>query len=249
MAAANRDHDHVSGGVAASEAAPPSEAATQVASDGGPPPKADGAHGSAPSPGEERDGPPQVSSPGEERDGPAVAPSPEQKLEASDAELIPEADEHQHPVELDLDELLVRAEKADEYLALAQRTKADFENYRRRVARDAAAAQTRGVSKLARELLPAIDNLDRALAATDTTATGELTSGIKLVYDELVAALGRAGIEPFSPLGEQFDPQHHAAVAQQPLAGAEPGTIVAVYQRGYRLGDAVLRPARVSVAG
>jgi molecular chaperone GrpE len=105
------------------------------------------------------------------------------------------------------------------------------------------------VSKLALELLPAIDNLDRALAATDGTAAEELAAGIKLVHDEILAALGRAGIEPFSPEGETFDPQHHEAVAQLPTPGAAPGTIVEVYQRGYRLGEAVLRPARVSVAG
>ena len=65
----------------------------------------------------------------------------------------------------------------------------------------------------------------------------------------MIAALARAGIEPFSPEGEQFDPQFHEAVAQQPVEGAEPGTVVEVYQRGYRLGDSVLRPARVVVAG
>jgi molecular chaperone GrpE len=151
--------------------------------------------------------------------------------------------------DLDLEELMERAEKADEYLELAQRTKADFENYRRRAAREAAAAQSRGVIKLARELLPAIDNLDRALAAAGTTSETDLTAGIQLVRDELVAALGRAGIDPFSPEGEPFDPQHHEAVAQLPAAGAEPGTVLEVYQRGYRLGDAVIRPARVSVAG
>ncbi|MDQ6777660.1 MAG: nucleotide exchange factor GrpE [Actinomycetota bacterium] len=158
-------------------------------------------------------------------------------------------DQNHHPVEFDLDELMARAEKADEYLDLAQRTKADFENFRKRATRDAAAAQTRGVTKLALELLPAIDNLDRALAAASTTAAEELASGIKLVYDEILAAFGRAGIEPFSPEGEPFDPQEHEAVAQLPAPEIEPGTIVEVYQRGYRLGDAVLRPARVSVAG
>ena len=65
----------------------------------------------------------------------------------------------------------------------------------------------------------------------------------------VIAALARVGIEPFSPVGERFDPQHHEAVAQQPVEGAEPGTIVEVYQRGYRLGETVLRPARVVVAG
>ncbi|MGZ4173794.1 MAG: nucleotide exchange factor GrpE [Solirubrobacteraceae bacterium] len=163
--------------------------------------------------------------------------------------------EHERKVELDLEELVAKAERADEYLELARRTKADFENYRKRAAREAAAAQERGVTKLARELLPAIDNLERALAAAggealeDDGAAHTLSSGIKLVLSELVAALSRVGIEGFSPEGEAFDPQRHEAMAQHPVPGAEPGTVVEVYQRGYALGEAVLRPARVVVAG
>jgi molecular chaperone GrpE len=152
-----------------------------------------------------------------------------------------------------LERLIAKAEKADEYLRLAQRTQADFENYRKRAARDAAAAQERGVVKLARELLPAVDDLDRALAAAEAAGEGNgndtLVSGIKLVHADVIAALARAGIQRFSPEGEAFDPQSHEAVAQQPVDGAAPGTIVEVYQRGYRLGDAVIRPARVVVAG
>ena len=103
--------------------------------------------------------------------------------------------------------------------------------------------------------MPAVDNLDRALEAAEAAANGEngndttLASGIKLVHADVIAALARAGIERYSPQGERFDPQHHEAVAQQPVEGAEPGRIVEVYQRGYRLGDSVLRPARVVVAG
>jgi molecular chaperone GrpE len=176
----------------------------------------------------------------------------------TDAEPEPGSAEPAHELELEeleLEELEARAERADEYLELAQRTKADFENYRKRAAREAAAAQDRGVGKLARELLPAIDNLDRALAASGVETPEEdgaahtLTSGIKLVQSELAAALSRVGIEAFSPEGEPFDPQRHEAIAQQPVPGAEPGTIVEVYQRGYTLGEAVLRPARVVVAG
>jgi molecular chaperone GrpE len=167
-----------------------------------------------------------------------------------------EADDEQN-LRRDLEELSARAGRADEYLELAQRTQADFENYRKRAARDAAAAQDRGVAKLAKELLPAIDNLDRALAAAETVSAGEepqvaadsqLASGIRLVHDEVLAALARLGIEPFAPTGEAFDPQYHEAVAQAPVDGAPAGTVVEVYQRGYRLGSTVLRPARVLVA-
>jgi molecular chaperone GrpE len=161
-----------------------------------------------------------------------------------------EAPDHEGKLERDLEELTAKAEKADEYLELAQRTKADFENYRKRAARDAAAAQERGVTKLARELLPAVDNLDRALAAGDGSPSGEdLLSGVKLVREEVLAALGRVGIEPFSPEGERFDPELHEAVAQHSVEGTEPGTVAEVYQCGYRMGDSVLRPARVLVAG
>jgi molecular chaperone GrpE len=170
-----------------------------------------------------------------------------------------DAEGHQHQVERDLEELAARAEKADEYLVLAQRTKADFENYKRRAARDAGLVLDRGVAKLAKELLPAIDNLNRAVQAAETFADGspeeaaaeaesQLASGIKLVQADVLAALARVGIEPFSPTGEQFDPQYHEAVAQHPVDGQAAGTVVEVYQQGYRLGETVLRPARVLVA-
>jgi molecular chaperone GrpE len=161
----------------------------------------------------------------------------------------PEAD-HEAKLERDLEELTAKADKADEYLELAQRTKADFENYRKRATREVAAAQDRAVAKFALELLPAVDDLDRALQATDGHEESDpVVSGVKLVHAGVLAALARLGIQPYSPIGERFDPQHHEAVAQQPVDGAEPGTIVEVYQRGYRLGDSVLRPARVVVAG
>jgi molecular chaperone GrpE len=165
-----------------------------------------------------------------------------------------ERDDERHDerqLERDLDELTAKAEKADEYLQLAQRTRADFENYRKRAAREAAAAQERGVVKLVKELLPAVDNLDRALQALSVNgeSSDEVVSGIKLVHAEVIAALGRAGVELYSPEGERFDPTHHEAVAQLPVEGAEPGTVVEVYQQGCRLGDSVIRPARVVVAG
>jgi molecular chaperone GrpE len=173
-----------------------------------------------------------------------------------DAPTAPPEEEAQEPEavavdELDVADLAAKAKKADEYLELAQRTRAEFENYRRRSIKESAAAQERGAAKLALELLPAVDNLDRALAHAGETPNGDASfvSGIKHVHHDVLAALKRAGIEPFSPEGEQFDPQFHEAVAQQPFEGIVPGTVVEVYQRGYRLGDTILRPARVVVAG
>jgi molecular chaperone GrpE len=146
----------------------------------------------------------------------------------------------------DVDELVATAAKRDEYLALAQRTQADFENYRKRVARDLAAAQERGVSKLARELLPALDNLDRALEAAEPG--DPLLEGVRLVRAELAAGLGRVGIESFTPTGEPFDPAQHEAIVQQPVEGVESGQVAEVYQSGYRLNGTIIRPARVVVA-
>jgi molecular chaperone GrpE len=117
------------------------------------------------------------------------------------------------------------------------------------VARESALAQERGVTKLAKELLPALDNLDRALEAA--AQDDPLLDGVRLVRSELSASLARVGVESFSPLGETFDPALHEAMATVPAAadgGAESGTVVEVYQPGYRLGESIIRPARVVVA-
>ncbi len=194
---------------------------------------------------------PEVFGEGAEADAVAAA-EVEDPADAAEVELAAEPADHEARAQPELEELTARAEKADEYLQLAQRTKADFENYRKRATREAAAAQERGIAKLARELLPAVDNLDRALEAVEANGSGDgdtLVSGIKLVHADVIAALARVGIERYSPRGESFDPQCHEAVAQLPVEGAQPGTIVEVYQRGYRIGESVLRPARVVVAG
>jgi molecular chaperone GrpE len=172
---------------------------------------------------------------GETSFGDAEAPAPsEGRVDAAE------------PVEHDLQELVAKARERDEYLALAQRTQADFENFRKRMTREAAQASDRGIGKLAKELLPALDHLELALKAAE--AHEEIAKGFAMVRDELQAALARVGVEPFSPEGERFDPEQHEAMAQQPVEGAESGTVVEVYQQGYRLAGAVLRPARVIVA-
>src|SRR5580704_170243 len=139
---------------------------------------------------------------------------------AVDDDVVVAVDGDVAEIEGDLDKLVAVAAERDEYLALAQRTQADFENYRKRVARESALAQERGIARLAKELLPAIDNLDRALqsAAEDDP----LLEGVRLVRLELGAALARVGVEAFSPLGETFDPAVHEAMAsiEQPADGA-----------------------------
>jgi len=147
-------------------------------------------------------------------------------------------------VRSDLDEL---SKERDNYLALAQRTQADFENYRKRMARENAAAGDRGMAKLAKELLPAIDHLELALKSAE--GHEDVVKGFAMVASELQAALERVGIQAFSPKGEPFDPNEHEAMTTQPAEDAEPGTVLEVYQSGYRINGAVLRPARVVVAG
>ena len=178
--------------------------------------------------------------------GPAAGAEPE-VVEETAEETAPEPAEAQAEVVAeDVDELAELAAKRDEYLALAQRTQADFENYRKRMAREVGVAEKRGTARLAKELLPALDSLGRALEHAGDDE--HLAEGLTLVQKELLGALGRAGIESYSPEGEPFDPNAHEAMAQQPVEGAETGTIVEVYQQGFRHGETVLRPARVVVA-
>ncbi len=131
------------------------------------------------------------------------------------------------------------------------RSVAELDNVRKRARRDAAQAEQRGVARLARELLPALDNLDRAIKAAEAhpeSANPELIGGIELVQQELLAAFSRAGITRDTALGEAFNPHQHEAVAQQPAEGQPAGTVIEVYEHGYLLGDEVLRAAKVVVA-
>jgi molecular chaperone GrpE len=152
-------------------------------------------------------------------------------------------------VERDLDELGTTRRERDEYLELAQRTRADFDNYRKRVAKETSEALARGKAELARELLPVIDNLERALqAGEDASAHEALARGVALVHDELRGRLQSAGVEAFDPTGEPFDPQLHEALSTQPAEGTEPGVVLETVEKGYRLNGQVLRPARVVVS-
>jgi molecular chaperone GrpE len=146
------------------------------------------------------------------------------------------------------DDPLAHAQRErDEYLDLARRAQADFENYRKRAAREAAAAGDRAKSGLVRELLPVVDNLERALASAEDTEQ-HLAEGVRLVHSELIAVLERNGVEQFDPRGDRFDPSEHEALSMRPQDGAESGTVVDVVEKGYRANGSVLRPARVVVS-
>ncbi len=196
---------------------------------------------------------------------PAGSPEAEAELvrqAAGDGEIRAErepAEAEEAQVERDLDELLrqTRSER-DEYLELAQRTQADFENYRRRVGRESEEAERRARAKLASELIGVLDNLERALVAAgidpaaatvdDDGGDGALARGVLLTFRELQSVLGRAGVEAYDPAGERFDPKLHEALQTRSEDGAESGLVLEVVEKGYRLDGQVLRPARVIVS-
>jgi molecular chaperone GrpE len=168
-------------------------------------------------------------------------------------------------VDADLDALLADTERQrDEYLELAQRTKADFENYRKRAARETEEAERRAKSTLARELVPALDSLERALQSAgvgpddgpgeepsepqsrEVSAQEALAQGVQLVLRELHRTLERAGVEAFDPAGEEFDPAWHEALATRPADDGS-GKVIETIERGYRLDGQLIRPARVIV--
>ncbi len=187
-----------------------------------------------------------------EQAAPEGAAAPADAAEAVEAEAAPD------PLEGKTDEeIRALAAQAGDYLALAQRTQADFANFRKRAQAQAAAAKVRGGTDLARELLPAIDNVERALehegtalteAGDASEAAQRILTALRSAHGEIVAALSRGGIERFDPLGEPFDPTRHEAVARRPAEDQEPVAICGVvFQPGYAAGDEIIRAARVVV--
>jgi molecular chaperone GrpE len=158
-------------------------------------------------------------------------------------------------VDADLDALVTDvARERDEYLELAKRTQADFENYRKRMAAEVQGAAVRGKAELVGQLIGVIDNLERALAAAGVEPGGDeapaepLAEGFFLTYRELCAALQRSGVESFDPTGERFDPTAHEALQKLAAEDTDPGMVIETMQKGYRLGEQLIRPARVVVS-
>ncbi len=163
------------------------------------------------------------------------------------------AEAPQEQVEQDLSQLLADAEaKRDEYLELARRAQADFENYRKRMAAEVQAAALRGKVEVARGVVPVLDDLERALAAAGLDPEGDsedpLAHGVLLVFRNLRETLGRNGIEVVDPKGEKFDPNFAEALSTVQVEGAEAGVVVEVMQKGYRFEGQLIRPAMVVVA-
>jgi molecular chaperone GrpE len=155
----------------------------------------------------------------------------------------------QPQAEPDLDaELEAANRRAEEYLNDLRRLAADFDNYRKRVARESEVQASRATESLVGELLPVLDNLERALDASEHHEEAKVAEGVQFVRLQLAGLLARRGLEeiPCAP-GDEFDPHVHEALSHQPSDQPE-GAVAAVWQRGYRLGDRVVRPARVVVS-
>jgi molecular chaperone GrpE len=180
----------------------------------------------------------------------AAEPSGEEKA-ANEAELeqaTERPEEIEEPEQPEEDPVARAERERDQYLELAQRAQADFENYRKRAAKEVAAAGERAKGGLVRELLPVVDNLERALESA-TESEEHLAEGVRLVHSELVAVLERNGVKQFDPTGEQFDPELHEALSTRSEDDAAPGVVLNTVEKGYKLNGAVLRPARVVVSG
>jgi molecular chaperone GrpE len=152
------------------------------------------------------------------------------------------SDEHVEQV----DELGQVTRERDEYLDTLQRVQAEFANYKKRVARDQSDLVARASERLVKELLPVLDDLERALEAAAAHEEAQLEEGVRLVHRQFADALAKEGLVEIVTDGK-FDPHTQEALLSQP-SEAEEGAVIQVLQKGYRLGDHVLRPARVVVS-
>jgi molecular chaperone GrpE len=146
----------------------------------------------------------------------------------------------------EVDPLAEATRQRDEYLDALQRLKAEFDNYRKRTAREQLELTSRAAQRLVNELLPVLDDLERALGAAEEHEEAKLEDGVRLGHRSLVGALQKEGLAEIETDGA-FDPNVHEALLSQPDDEKESGQILDVLQKGYRLGDRVLRPARVIV--
>ena len=152
----------------------------------------------------------------------------------------------EEPASVEVDELAEATRQRDEYLDALQRLQAEFANYKKRMARDQGLLVARAAERLVKELLPVLDDLERALEAANEHEEAKLEEGVRLVHRSLADALAREGLVEIETDG-RFDPHTQEALLSQP-SDAEEGTVIQVVQKGYRLGDRVLRPARVVVS-
>jgi molecular chaperone GrpE len=160
---------------------------------------------------------------------------------------MPEEVENQEQEAVEVDETEALRNENEELIDTLQRLQAEFENYRKRAQRDQENLVARAHERLVKELLPVLDDLERALEAAEQHEEAKLEEGVRLVHRSLAGALEREGLAEIETNGK-FDPHVHEALLTQP-SEAEEGSVLEVLQKGYRLGDRVLRPSRVVVAG
>jgi len=148
-----------------------------------------------------------------------------------------------------LDELRKKAAERDQFLDLAQRTRAEFENYQKRNQRDRDQERQFMAGQFVLDILPVLDNLERATAAaTQAGEKGPLVQGVGLVQQQFLDLLKRYGVTRIAAEGQPFDASRHQAIVQQPTADKPANTVLHVVEQGYLLHDRVLRPAKVVVA-
>ena len=155
-------------------------------------------------------------------------------------------DEHVENVDEEVDELAAVTRERDEYLDALQRVQAEFANYKKRIARDQGDLVARASERLVKQLLPVLDDLERALEFASAHEEAQLEDGVRLVHRQFADALAKEGLVEIETDG-RFDPHTQEALLSQP-SEAEDGAVIQVLQKGYRLGDRVLRPARVVVS-
>ena len=159
---------------------------------------------------------------------------------AADASAAPEGDWEQ---------LKAKAAERDEFLSLLQHVKADYANYQKRVSRDLQAARQFAIQPLVADLLPVLDNLERALESSQAAGDGAgLVEGVNLICRQLRDVLAKHGLVPIEAAGQPFDPAFHEAVAQQPSGEHPDKTVLQELEKGYRLHDRVVRPAKVLIS-
>jgi molecular chaperone GrpE len=160
----------------------------------------------------------------------------------------PNADEPQIEAASLSEELVQVQKQRDDYFDQLQRSRAEFANYQKRAKSQAESDRLYAVAALARDLLDALDNLERATEALRAPGASGITEGLDMVHRQLLATLAKHGVEPLHALGQLFDPNQHEAIVQQPDAEHPEGTVVAELGKGYRIHDRVLRPTKVAVS-
>ncbi|HXT70798.1 MAG TPA: nucleotide exchange factor GrpE [Vicinamibacterales bacterium] len=146
------------------------------------------------------------------------------------------------------DETAALRQERDDLQDRLLRSAAEFDNYRKRTERERRELSDAVSSDLIRDILPVVDDLERALAAASDSPDAALRSGVELIHKQLLEVIRRRGAEPLTTVGEDFDPSWHEAMASEPAEGRRDGEIVAEIRKGYRIGTRLIRPAMVKVA-